>query len=558
MFCNPKPRRRVSAVALVLLIVTNADAAEFGVEASASVGSESTQNIQSTLESSGAVVGQISIVNDNIFDLDNPKENKALFRFANRVHFTTRATVIEQQLLFSPGEKYSTQKLEESERIIRGNRYIQDVSVRPIAYNDGVVDVAVTSRDVWTLMPRLSFSRSGGKNKSTVGIKDANLFGTGMAVELAVRSNVDRDSSSIKFVDRNLGSSWFTLEAYYANNSDGFSRYLSLEEPFYSLNSRLSRGVSTLRDDSVKAYYDSGERLSEYRHQTKQSKIFVGWSGGLRDGFSKRIAVGLAIDENIFSSLASSTLPEGPVPAGRKLVYPFVAFERLEDDFEKTNNHNQIGRTEDRFLGTRIYASLGIATKSAGSDRNAFILDASAQTGFGSSADRLLLLAANVGARLEGSGVRNLLVGSSAQYFKRQSEKRLLYVSFNASYGRNLDGDQFLELGGDSGLRGYPLRYQLGDKRALLTIEQRYFTDWYPWRLFRVGGAVFFDIGQAWGSSPLSVAKSELLRDIGFGLRIGNDRSGLGRTTHIDIAMPLDGDRNMNDIQFLISTKKSF
>ena len=51
---------------------------------------------------------------------------------------------------------------------------------------------------------------------------------------------------------------------------------------------------------------------------------------------------------------------------------------------------------------------------------------------------------------------------------------------------------------------------------------------------------------------------AELLRDVGFGLRIGNDRSGFGRMIHIDVAMPLDGDSQIDGVQFLVSTKKSF
>ena len=42
-------------------------------------------------------------------------------------------------------------------------------------------------------------------------------------------------------------------------------------------------------------------------------------------------------------------------------------------------------------------------------------------------------------------------------------------------------------LGGDNGLRGYPLRYQAGTSRALLTLEERYYTGWYPFHLFYVG-----------------------------------------------------------------------
>ncbi|HNP66139.1 MAG TPA: hypothetical protein PKH39_19590, partial [Woeseiaceae bacterium] len=341
-------------------------------------------------------------------------------------------------------------------------------------------------------------------------------------------------------------------------NSDGNPPSLQLEEPFYSLDSRSSRGFSVLDSDQVESFYDRGDRISEFRHQERNAKAFFGWSKGLNEGFTRRYTVGLAFEQHDFSPFRDSLLSEGPLPDNRKLLYPTIGFEILEDEYEKASNHDQIGRVEDRYLGTRFAASVGFASEAAGSDRDALILDVSAQTGFGSSESRSLLLAASLGGRVENTGVENLLLDTSARYFKRQSEKRLLYIGLNASYGQKLDMDRYLQLGGDSGLRGYPLRYQTGDKRALLTVEQRYFTDWYPWRLFKVGGAVFFDVGRVWGDSPVDRSNSELLRDIGFGLRIGNDRSGLGRMTHIDIAMPLDGDSQIEDLQFLVSTKKSF
>ena len=54
-------------------------------------------------------------------------------------------------------------------------------------------------------------------------------------------------------------------------------------------------------------------------------------------------------------------------------------------------------------------------------------------------------------------------------------------------------------LGGDNGLRGYPLRYQAGESRSLLSLGERFFTDFYPWRLFRVGYAAFLDVGRVSG-----------------------------------------------------------
>jgi hemolysin activation/secretion protein len=127
-------------------------------------------------------------------------------------------------------------------------------------------------------------------------------------------------------------------------------------------------------------------------------------------------------------------------------------------------------------------------------------------------------------------------------------------VSLTALLTQRIDLENQVLIGGDNGLRGYPLRYQLGDARAQLKIEERVYTDWSLWRLFNIGGAAFFDAGRTYGNNPLGVPQLGWLRDVGFGLRLGNDRSSLGNVIHIDLATPLDGE-NLSRLQFLVSTE---
>ena len=113
-------------------------------------------------------------------------------------------------------------------------------------------------------------------------------------------------------------------------------------------------------------------------------------------------------------------------------------------------------------------------------------------------------------------------------------------------------------LGGDSGLRGYPLRYQVGEKRLLATAEFRYFTDWYPFRLARVGGAVFADVGRTVGRNPAGGQSLGWLKDVGVGLRFMPTRASGREVVHLDIAFPLDGDPSIDDVQILLESKRSF
>jgi hypothetical protein len=49
-----------------------------------------------------------------------------------------------------------------------------------------------------------------------------------------------------------------------------------------------------------------------------------------------------------------------------------------------------------------------------------------------------------------------------------------------------------------------------------------------------------------------------LLRDAGVGLRLGNSRSGLGTVVHVDAAFPMDGDKSIKKVQFIVEAKRSF
>ena len=187
-----------------------------------------------------------------------------------------------------------------------------------------------------------------------------------------------------------------------------------------------------------------------------------------------------------------------------------------------------------------------------------WMVRATADQGLRLSPLSTLLLTAQLEGRYEDAGVANLRLKGGVRYYRQQSERRLFFATFDGEYGRHLDRDQQVLLGGDNGLRGYPLRYLGGERRARFSVEQRYFTDWYPFRLFRVGAAAFFDAGRTWGDDGLGPPMTGWHKDVGFGLRLGSSRSGLGNMLHIDLAFPLDGDSSLDNVQFLIETHRAF
>jgi outer membrane protein assembly factor BamA len=509
------------------------------------------------LESDQVVIGDIILVKQDVFDLSNPKENNAFYRLANRLHIITRDSVIEQQLLFASGDEFSKRLVEETERILRRNTFFYDASITPVNREDGTVDLQVDTRDVWTLKPGFSLSRSGGENRTSVKLEELNLFGWGQQVRIARSSDIDRDSTLFSFRDKNLGRSWAQLRFDYSDNSDGHWNSFSVIRPFFALDARWTAGVTGTDFDLQRRLYDLGEQAAEYRHERQFYSAFGGWSEGLRDGWVRRYTAGVAYDENLFSEVPDATLPPA-IPNDRELVYPYFGIEILEDQFETAQNRDQIKRTEDFLTGTRIAATLGWSDEDFGSDRDAALYWLSASRSFGDLAKSAVLLSANASGRVESGDAVNALLSVRARFYKQQSDQRTFFTTISATFGDNLDLDNPVELGGGTGLRGYPLRYQTGDSKILLTVEQRYFWNWYPFRLFRVGGAIFADTGRTWGDDPLGGESLGWLSNVGFGLRLAPTRTGSRNIIHIDLAFPLDGDDSIDSVQFLIESKRSF
>lgn len=497
-----------------------------------------------TLEANGARIGEVEFRALELFDIGGLDQDSALFRLANRLHIRTRDGTIADQLLFEQGEVYNASAVAESARILRSTRYLRDASIRPIAYHDGLVDLQVTTQDVWTFNPGLSFGRHGGKNTAGFELEELNFLGLGTQLGLGFKSGIDRDSKSVFYRDRQLGSSWWDLSSTYSDNSDGRLADFSLERPFYSLDTRRAGGVAVTDDLRVDSRYDLGKIVDRFETHARSASAHWGFSNGLANDWARRYSFGVTYDDHEFDA-APGADPPLLLPADRKLVYPWVAAEWVQDRFATTRNRDQIEKIEDYSLGWKLRAQVGFASSATGSDRDAVMLEGAASTGYDLAASQSLLLSAAASGRFEDGNLANGLLDAAARYYFRQSQRRLFFMGLSATAGSNLDADTQVLLGGDNGLRGYPLRYQAGTARWLFTAEQRMYSNWFPFQLFNVGGAVFFDMGRAIGRDPLGEAPQGLLKDVGVGLRFGNSRSALGNVLHVDFAFPLDGDSSI-------------
>jgi hypothetical protein len=509
------------------------------------------------LEAAGAVIGKVEVIAGDIFDPSIPNESGWLYRTANKLHINTRTRILFDQLLFRSGERYVHRVIEETERILRGNDYLYDAVIVPTAWDGRTVDLQVRTRDTWTLNPGINFSREGGENETAISLEEKNLLGGGKKLAIGWSNDVDRESVDFDYFDPHFNHTWTRVGVTYSDADDGSTQALRVDRPFYALDTRRAAGLQLFGSERDEPRYAYGEEVGKFEHEKQFYEISGGRSAGWQAGWVRRWTAGLTYDDNKYLPVVDEPLA-GPLPEDRKLVYPWLGFELLQDVFERRTNQDQIDRTEDVLVGLRAGGRLGFATEGIGADRDALIMSAYVQDGWDLKPGDSLFVGATATGRIESEGLRNAVLAAEARYYNQTSKRTKFFATLNGTVTEELDDDQQLVLGGDNGLRGYPLRYQAGTSSALLTLEQRYYTDWYPWRLFHVAGAVFFDMGRTWGTDVTGATSDGLLKDVGFGLRLGSSRAAFGNVIHIDLAFPLDGGDDIDSVQFVVETKAKF
>ncbi len=504
-------------------------------------------------------VREIRVFRQNVFRAPS----NWLSRGANRLNTLTREPVVRAILPFVHGQKVSSVQIEEAERILRAKPFLYDARVLVRRICEGVVDLDVVVRDVWTLNPSLDFARSGGDSRTGFGLGDVNFLGLGKTLELLFRKERDQDAVTARYFDPNiLGSRWST-DLSVSQLDEGERFRASLVRPFFALDTRWAGGVSVDHYERREDLEFLGRDIAEFRARTNTGRVHIAHSRGRDGSHVDRYFLGLALRRERYSFAA------GPLQGARgerEYFYPYVAWQRLSDRYLERVNLFRIGVIEDIAMGWQGYLELGWSPSSSLSDGNRFIYDARVTTNWLPGKRHLL----RGGAALSGryapghGGTEALWYELSLSHVWQNAHRWRSISTLRFSGTRDLPLDQQLLLGGDTGLRGYPRGYQAGDHRFVASFEERYLPDWYPWRLFRVAVAAFVDAGRAWfheDAPPYLPSRSgghfDVLANVGLGLRIESVRTRRDRIIYLDLARPLVNGPGVGGLEFNVSVQQA-
>jgi outer membrane protein assembly factor BamA len=503
------------------------------------------------------VTGEVRVVVQPIFDLEKPAEDRWLYRQANRWHRDTRPTVIRHAILFRTGMAVQASTLRETERILRSKPYLYDARIVPRRLCGDRLDVDVVTRDVWTLTPDGDFSRLGGDNEYGFGVLDTNVWGSGRMLSLFFTKETDRNGTGVEFADANVLGSRVALDALAEANTDGSRQVLDVGQPFYSLDATRAWGVRTEIDNQQQGLYLFGDKYAEFRQKLRQFGVRAGTSAGEHGAKTWRWLAGYTYEERTFSDVGGEVPPD-PFPVDRTLSYPWFGFESIEDRFDTAVNVDRIDRTEDIHLGREYNALLGWSSGSLGGDGvSRLVLRSGYDDASRLDRDQLLMYGASLDSywNFDTNAVEELTASIHADYRLPQSNHFTFAASIKTKYVANLPADMQLLGGAETGLRGYPSRYQAGDRSYRVSLEERYFPDIYIARLVRVGFALFADAGRTWFSDDPNDAGYGTLADIGFGLRFESTRTQRDRVLHLDFAFPLVDGPDVSGMEILLQVK---
>ncbi|NMH28918.1 BamA/TamA family outer membrane protein [Flavobacterium silvaticum] len=451
---------------------------------------------------------------------------KPLSKFGNRMHLKTKQLTIWNLILLRRKQPLDSLLVKESERLIRAQRFVRRVIIRPIPtpYKDSV-DIDIRELDSWSLVPDAALSGT----KASYELTERNFLGIGHQVYQRYQQDFGegRSAYSVNYTVPNILNTYIRTDIKY--NIDLYGQYrksIGVERPFFSPYARWGAGAyidQWFRRDSV----PDTQGLREYQSfKSNASDFWAGHSIQLFKGDSESERTTNLITSARYYNLNYIDRPLPQYDQARfytdeknYLIGLGISSRQFIQDHYLFN----YGIIEDVPIG-RVFGLVGgLQYKNQGQQTYAGLkMSEGRYTNIG-----YLAYDVEVGSFFrDGISNRSALV-VQADYFTplletgkwkfRQFLKGRMVVG-----NRRQDswGDE-LTLLGEDGIPGFRSTGFYGTKKWLVTTQTQSFS---PWDLlgFRLNPFFRYSIGML-GDAEHGFSKSKAYSQIGVGLIISND-----------------------------------
>lgn len=197
-----------------------------------------------TLDPFGYTIGDTMVSSRNFF-----------IRTGNKFHIKSQPITIRNLLVIRQNQPFDSLLVKESERLVRNQPYVRDVSffVKAVSKNSDSVDIFIRELDNWSILPVVTVSAS----QATIKLTDKNFLGFGHEFKNAYTWYPDTgdDAYNTKYFIPNIRNTYINTTIIYGNDEFGnFTKNLSIDRPFFSPFAKWAGGVNfgqQFRTDSI-------------------------------------------------------------------------------------------------------------------------------------------------------------------------------------------------------------------------------------------------------------------------------------------------------------------
>lgn len=202
---------------------------------------------------------------------------KQVERLGNRLHLKTKQFTVRSLLLFKRNQLLDSIKMQESERLLRTQRYIRRVSVRPVAISDtsDSVDISIKVLDAWSWYPTGSLSTSSAR----LSLTNRNFAGLGHYFNNQYRTRFREGQHAYRaqYQVNNIAQTFIDAGVYYnIDLAENYIKQLYINRRFYTPMTRWAGGF-TMYQTSVRDSVPDFEGIRKL--ESFKSNDFDMWIG---------------------------------------------------------------------------------------------------------------------------------------------------------------------------------------------------------------------------------------------------------------------------------------
>lgn len=455
------------------------------------------------------------------------KPKRYLEKVGNHIHLKSKVLTIKNLLLLKRNTPFDSLIVNESERLIRSQRYVRSVTITPtvVPGTKDSVDVNIRVLDSWSLIPDLSASSSNARFDLT----ERNFFGLGHQLENRYLRDFDTgdDAYSARYTVPNIMNTYIrTSLAYEIDLENDYAKSLTIERPFFSPFTRWAAGVfieQQFRSDTL------ADANMDYNRQFFKYDTQDFWAGHSFRVFKGNIEVDRTTNLITALRFLNVNYLESPLPAydsikyysGEKFYMAGIGLSSRQ--FVEDKYIFNYGVVEDVPIGRVFGITGGWQEKN---DQGRLYLGARVALGkyytWGYMSNNL-----EMGSFFDNHVTQQTAITFQTNYFTNLFEagkwKFRQFAKARAVIGNNRLASQgdLVTLNEQSGIPGFRSATLFGSKKILLTLQTQAYS---PWNFagFRLNPYVGYSLGIL-GNSGSGFSAGKPYHKVGFGFIISND-----------------------------------